>query len=243
MKVLLFPTCLVERAGKKIRNSTILLLENLGHEVLTVSHSTCCGQIAFNMGDWDEARKMARFWIETYLMRNDFDAIVSPSGSCVHMIRHNLPLLFAEDPEIKSILEEKLPLVFEIVEFIFHNGQQNEIEAYFPHTVTYHPSCHYLRGLKIKDKPRILLSNVRGLRLVKMEKEEMCCGFGGLFSIKMNKISAAIASRKAEYIEQSGAEYVTTPDLSCMLNLEGILRRKGSPVKVIHITEILTSGY
>ncbi len=242
MKVLLFPTCLVEKAGSSILEASMKILSRAGIQAEVSHPSSCCGQIAFNMGDWENARKMASRWIEIHLLRRDYDAIVLPSGSCTFMIRKNFFRLFEDDTGTLQLLEERVHMVYELIEFIYRFRLTDRLSPRFPHSVTYHPSCHYLRGLKMKEEPKKLLEIVEGLRFIPMEHEELCCGFGGLFSIKMDDVSAALANRKADLIEQTGAEYVTTPDLSCLLNLEGILMRRNSPVRAIHLAEILASG-
>ncbi len=242
MKVLIFPTCIVEKFHPYLIEDTKKILNFFDIETSIPSQSTCCGQIAFNMGDWKNARKLAEKWIEVYFSTYNYDHIIAPSGSCVHMIRENLEKLFQDDSKILDMIKEKKENVYELTEFLWMKLGIREIPAHFPYKVTYHPSCHYLRGLKIRKEPKEFLRKIKGLELIEMEKEELCCGFGGLFSIKMSDLSIAMAQRKADYIEATGADFVTTPDVSCLMNLGGILSRRGSAVKAIHIARIFSSG-
>ncbi len=241
MKVLLFPTCLVDHIKPKIGFDTVKILEHFGVEVHVPDKPSCCGQIAFNVGYWREARKMALSWLEIY-DQPGFDYIVAPSGSCVHMIRENYETLFKDEPEILDKIRRIKSRLFEIVEFLTKVLKVEKIPSKFHGKVTYHASCHYLRGLGVKNEPKKLLQNIEGAEFRPMKLEETCCGFGGLFSLKFPELSFRMAERKVSSIKETDSEYLTSADLSCLLNLGGVLSRSGIPVKPIHIVEILAEG-
>lgn len=241
MKVLLFPTCLVDHIKPKVGVDTVRLLKFFGVDVEVPEQPSCCGQIAFNVGYWRQAREMALSWLDVY-DKEGFDYIVAPSGSCVHMVRENFPLLFENEPEILERVQRIRKKIFEIVEFLTQILKVQEIPSRFRGTVTYHASCHYLRGLGVKEPPKSFLLKISGAKFVPMALEETCCGFGGLFSVKFPYVSYRMAERKVKSIQETGAEYLTSSDLSCLMNLGGVLSRLGVNVKPIHIVEILAEG-
>ncbi len=239
MKVLLFPTCLVDHIKPKIGFDTVKVLKHYGVEVHVPERPACCGQIAFNVGYWREARKMASSWLEIY-DQPEYDYIVAPSGSCVHMIRENYEILFKDDPEKLTKVRRIKPRLFELVEFLTRILKVKKIPSKFRGKITYHASCHYLRGLGMKSEPGDLLKNIDGADFKPMELEETCCGFGGLFSLKFPELSFKMAERKVKSMED--VEYLTSADLSCLLNLGGVLSRMGLPIRPLHIVEILAEG-
>ncbi len=241
MKVLLFPTCLVDHIKPEIGFATVKVLKHFGVDVHVPDKPSCCGQIAFNVGYWEEARKMALAWLDIYDVPG-FDYIVAPSGSCVHMIRENYEKLFKNEPEILRKVEKIKARLFEVVEFLTKVLQVKEIPSKFTGKVTYHASCHYLRGLGVKDEPKELLRSIKGAVFTPMKLEQTCCGFGGLFSLKFPELSYRMAERKVESIREISPEYLTSSDLSCLMNLGGVLSRKGIHVKPVHIVEILAYG-
>ncbi len=241
MRVLLFPTCLVDHIKPKIGFDTVKLLEHFGVEVEVPDKPSCCGQIAFNVGYWKDAKEMARAWLDVYDVPG-FDFIVAPSGSCVHMIRENYEILFKDEPKTLERVQRIKPKLYEIVEFLTKVLRVKEIPSTFRGKVTYHASCHYLRGLGVKGEPKEFLKNLKNADFIPMDLEETCCGFGGLFSIKFPDLSYNMTKRKAESIEGTHADFVTSSDLSCLMNIGGVLSRLGLKIKPVHIVEILAEG-
>ena len=234
-RVALFIPCFVDQLMPEIGLDTARVLRRLGYELDFPEEQTCCGQPAFNTGYWTDARPVAERFVRLF---KNADAVVCPSASCSTMVRNfYLELLAAS-----STLQEARLLgnrVFEFSEFLVKVAGVSDVGAHFPHRVTYHDSCHALRELHLHQEPRKLLDHVRGLELVEMRDSEDCCGFGGTFAVKFNMISAAMGDAKAENIEASGAEYVVSVDPSCLLHLDGILRRRNSPVRTLHLSGIL----
>lgn len=214
------------------------VLEHLGYEVDYRDVQTCCGQPAFNSGYHDEARAVARHFLNGFA---DADSIVVPSGSCTSMITHHFAQLFAGDETMLARVREITPRVHEFSQFLVDVAQAENLGARFPHKVTYHDSCHALRELKLKDAPRRLLRRVEGLELVEMEAAEECCGFGGTFSVKFAEISGAMARTKIDSILKTGATHVVSLDSSCLMQLRGALSRGGHNIQTIHLAEVLAS--
>ena len=214
---------------------TVKVLRRLGYEVDYPEGQTCCGQPAFNTGYWDEARPCAEHFVRVFKRA---DVIVCPSGSCTTMVRN-----FYADLLSKSALRDEAIAVasrtFELSEFLVKVEGVTEVGAAFPHTVTYHASCHGLRELKLREEPLQLLRQVKGLTLVEMTRAEECCGFGGTFAAKFPGISAAMGTSKAECVAATGAEFVTAIDPSCLLHMEGILGKRKSSARTIHLASIL----
>ncbi len=210
------------------------VLEHLGYEVEFREAQTCCGQPAFNSGYWNEARDVARYFLETF---RGAEYIVVPSGSCTSMLTHHVAELFPEDPEARALHTR----VFEFSRFLLDVAQTEDLGARFDDVVTFHDSCHALRELKIKDGPRRLLSKVRGLELREMDLAEECCGFGGTFSVKFDEVSGAMARTKIESIQKTGAKTVVGVDSSCLMQLQGVISRAGLPIRTMHLAEVLAS--
>ncbi len=214
------------------------VLERLGFAVEFRSAQTCCAQPAFNSGYQDEARDVARHFIDTFA---DAETIVVPSGSCASMITHHYADLFAGDAGMMERVDALTPKVFEFSRFLIDQPNLDSLAARFPHKVTYHDSCHALRELGIKDAPRRLLGQVKDLELVEMEAAEECCGFGGLFSVKFAQISGAMARTKVDSILLTGASHVVSLDSSCLMQLRGALSRGGHKIETVHLAEVLAS--
>ncbi len=234
-KVSLFIPCFVDQLNPQVGIDVVRVLRRIGYEIDFPEDQTCCGQPAFNTGYWDEARPLAERFVRVF---TGAEAVVSPSGSCTTMVRNFYPELLQgthwHDEAVR--LGQR---VYEFAEFLVKVAKVTDVGATFPHKVTYHDSCHGLRELHMKQEPRELLRNVRGLELVEMPYSEDCCGFGGTFSTKFPMISAAMGDTKAGNIEKSGAEYVAAADSSCLMHIEGILRRKNSTARTIHLASIL----
>jgi len=200
------------------------VLERAGCEIDFRREQTCCGQPAFNSGYPEEARRVEQHFLKVF---EGAEYIVAPSGSCTAMISHHY--------------EHRDSRVWEFSRFLVDVLKIEDVGARLERTVTYHDSCHALRELKIKDAPRRLLANVRGLKLVEMDAAEECCGFGGTFSVKFPDVSGAMARTKIDSILRTGADTVVSIDSSCLMQLEGALSRSGSPIRTMHLAEVLAA--
>lgn len=205
------------------------VLERAGWRVEFREEQTCCGQPAFNSGFWPESRAVGEHFASVFA---DAEYVVVPSGSCTAMLSHHLGEIGVDIPHGR---------VWEFSQFLLEVAKVDDVGAKFDGAVTYHDSCHALRELKIKDGPRRLLRNVRGLELREMDIAEECCGFGGTFSVKFPEVSGGMARTKIDSIERTGAQTVVSIDSSCLMQLEGALRRAGSPVRTMHLAEVLAS--
>lgn len=235
-RVGLFVTCLVDLFRPSVGFAAVKLLEDAGCMVEVPRAQTCCGQPAYNNGDQADAQAIAREVIKSF---ESFDYVVVPSGSCGSTLRCHYPDLLADDPhwaERACALAEK---VHELISFLTDVRGVSAVNASFNGTVTYHDSCSGLRELGIKDQPRQLLSSVSGLTLKEMEEAEVCCGFGGTFSVKYPDISNAIVEKKTGRIGMTEADLVLAGDLGCLMNMAGKLRREGSTVAARHVAEVL----
>jgi L-lactate dehydrogenase complex protein LldE len=231
MRVALFIPCFVDQFFPNVGIAMVTVLRRLNVEVDYPQQQTCCGQPAFNTGYWDEARELATRYGEVFA---GAEAIVCPSGSCTAMVRNF-------HPELLGKATRATANTFEFAEFLVKKLGVTDVGAKFPAKVTYHDACHALRELRLKDEPRQLLRNVKGLELVEMTEAETCCGFGGTFSVKFPMISYAMDEVKCASIAQTGAEYVVSGDSSCLMQIDGYLRRWKSPVKTISLAEVLAS--
>jgi L-lactate dehydrogenase complex protein LldE len=228
MRVALFLTCVNDTLYPETGKATVRLLERLGCTVDFPEQQTCCGQMHFNTGYRDDARTLARRFGATF---GGHEAVVVPSGSCAAMVREWYPALGLAAPGG----------VFELSEFLVDVLGVTDVGAYFPHTVTYHPTCHSLRSLKVGSRPLDLLSEVRGLTLVPLIGAEECCGFGGTFSLKNPAVSAAMCSDKVRGVLDTGAEVLCAADNSCLMHIGGAMARQRTGVRVMHLAEILAS--
>jgi L-lactate dehydrogenase complex protein LldE len=216
------------------------LLERLGVEVAFPEDQTCCGQPFFNSGYRNQASSLALKWMQAFERGEGF--IVSPSGSCVDMVRHHFPELFAPGSPDHQRAVDLAARTFEFTQFLVHRLKVTDVGARFAGRVTYHASCHLLRGLAAREEPKALLQAVQGLELVALPGEETCCGFGGAFSVIYPEVSKAMMEAKVRAIESTGADVVAAGDAGCIMNIAGGLRRAGSPVRAMHLIEILTAG-
>jgi L-lactate dehydrogenase complex protein LldE len=233
----MFIPCFVDQMSPQVGLDMAAVLRRIGWQVSFPPGQTCCGQPAFNTGYWDEARPVAERFVEIF---RSAELVVCPSASCTTMVRNFYPELLANS----SLRAEALALgarVFEFSEFLIKVAKVDAVGAFFPHRVAYHDSCHGLRELRLKQEPRELLRHVEGLELVEMPYSEDCCGFGGTFSTKFGMISAAMGDTKAGNAEASGAEFVASIDPSCLMQIDGLLRRRNSRVRAIHLANILAS--
>ena len=237
MKVSLFVTCLVDQMWSNVGTSCVAVLRRAGCAVEFDERQTCCGQPAFNTGYRDEARRVAKRFIEIF-EESKAQAIVSPSGSCTAMV-HHFAELFSDEPGWRVRAEAIAERTHELSSFLVRVLGIEDVGASWHGRLTWHDACHGLRDLNIKSEPRKLISNVRGAEFVEMENAEACCGFGGTFSVKYPEISVAILDQKIEAIERSGVRAVVSGDASCLMQIGGRLSRRGSKVEVMHIAELL----
>jgi len=237
-EVALFPTCLGEELFPEARDAVREVLERLRLRVRLVRRSFCCGQPAFNEGFRAPARDLARRFVNAF---EPGRPIVVPSGSCTSMIKVFYPELFAKEPQTLERFNAIRPWVFEFSQFLVDVLKVKYVGARFERTVAYHPSCHLLRELKIRDQPRTLLSAVNGIRLVELGDRDECCGFGGLFSVKFPHISGAMLEDKLARIRASGASTVVANDCGCLMQIKGGLHRAGDAIQARHIAEVLAA--
>ena len=246
MDITLFATCLVENFSPQTAQAVVDILSRLGYRVQTPRGLTCCGQPAFNAGDWEAARQMARHTLK--VLEGSRGPVILPSGSCTAMIRHGYPKLFAEDPADMGRVQVLVERTFELSEFLAQvypairpqakdaePGRRQRAQA----AIAYHPSCHLLRALGVDAEPKALL---RAANVPFHALDETCCGFGGLFAIDQPELSEALLARKIEEIEASGTQVVTGCDLSCLMHIEGGLRKRGSTVRCRHLAEVLAEN-
>ena len=234
-RVALFVTCLVDLFRPQVGFAAVQLLERAGF-VVEVPPQACCGQPNFNSGDRDGAHAMAARVIERFA---DFDYVVAPSGSCAAMLRVQYPTLFPTDSEEGQAALRLAEKTFELTSFLYDVVGLREVAAQFDASVTYHDGCSGLRELGIERQPRELLKSIPGVELREMNQPDACCGFGGLFCIKYPQISERIAGSKERDILATGAEYLVTGDLGCLLQMAGKLERDGHDMTAVHIAEIL----
>lgn len=237
-RVSLFVTCLVDQLFPNIGASMADVLERLGYDLDFPEAQTCCGQPAFNSGHWEEARQVARHFLDVF---RGAEYVVVPSGSCTSMITHHFEDLFAGEPERLAETRELAPRVWEFSQFLTEVAKVEDVGARCNRVVTFHDSCHGLRELGVKDGPRRLLAAVRGLELREMDIAEECCGFGGTFSVKFPGVSVGMAQTKIESILRTGADAVVAIDSSCLMQIRGALARAGSSVETLHLAEVLAS--
>lgn len=238
IQVQLFIPCFVDQLYPETGLNMVRVLERLGCVVYYNSKQTCCGQPAFNAGYQDDARKVATKFLHDF--RQDF-YIVAPSGSCTGYVRHAFEDMFADSAE--APLSKKVRgHLYEFTEFLTEILKVNDLESVFKAKVTYHDACGALRECGIKQGPRKLLDKVKGLELLEMPECETCCGFGGTFAVKYEPISVAMAQTKVQSALETGAEYIVSTDVSCMMHLQGYIDKLGLPIRTIHIADVLASG-
>lgn len=234
-KVSLFVPCFVDQLLPQVALDTVKVLRRIGYTVEFPEDQTCCGQPAFNTGYWDDARPCAERFVRVF---RHADVVVCPSGSCTTMVR----TFYADLLAASSLRDDAIALAsrtFEFSEFLVKVAAITQVGATFPHSVTYHASCHGLRELHIHDEPLQLLRQVKGLNLIEMTRSQECCGFGGTFAAKFSDISAAMGTSKAESIAATGAEFVTATDPSCLMHLQGILGKRNASTRTIYLASIL----
>ena len=240
MRVALFATCLVDTVAPQVAMATARLLERLGHEVVVPAGQACCGQMHVNTGYRREAVPIVANHVRAFA---GAEAIVSPSGSCVASIHHQQAMVLrrAGEEGLAAEAEALAERTHELSQFLVDVLGVTDVGAYYPHRVTYHPTCHSLRLLRVGDRPLQLLRAVRGLELVELPAAEQCCGFGGTFSIKNSDTSTAMLTDKMANILSTHAEVCTAGDASCLMHIGGGLSRLRAGTRTVHLAEILAS--
>ncbi len=237
-RVTIFVTCIVDQLFPNAGMAMASVLEQLGYEVDFPEAQTCCGQPAFNTGYRDEARTVA---LHTMKVLKGAEYVIVPSGSCTSMISHHYHDLFPKDSPEYHEAEELSHRVYEFSKFLTDVAKVEDFGANYDGVVTFHDACHGLRDLKVKDGPRRMLANVKGLELREHDTCEECCGFGGTFSVKFAELSGHMVRTKLDSIVRSGADTVAAVDCSCLMQIQGAISRAGLPIKTKHLAEILAS--
>ncbi len=239
MLVDIFIPCFIDQVYPETGMNMVKILEKLGVDVFYNPNQTCCGQMTFNSGAWDETKKLGEKFMKDF--PND-RTIVGASASCIGFVRNYYPWLFHNTGlhyEYKQVKKN----IYEITDFLVNVMNVEDIGATFNHVVTYHDSCAALREYGLKDEPRKLLANVKGLELREMKENDVCCGFGGTFSAKFEPISTAMAEQKINNALETGAEYIVSTDSSCMLHQQAYIDKHNLPIRTIHIVDVLASGW
>lgn len=238
MKVNIFATCLGDLVKANVVKDTVLLLEKLGCEILFQEKQGCCGQPALNSGYVKDSKPAMKSLIEA-LDVNDYP-IVSPAGSCAYAIK-GYPTFLADEPEWAERAKRVSDRLIDITCFIVNTLGIKDVGASLPGKAVYHPSCALSRKLGVVTEPLELLKHVKGLELLPFANSATCCGFGGTFSVKMSEISGAMVTEKVKHIKEVNPDYVIGADTSCLINIEGRIRRENLPIKVLHISQVLMS--
>lgn len=238
-KVQLFVTCIVDNLFPQAGTGVVTVLERLGIGVEFPPQQTCCGQPAYNAGFHSEARRVALRFLDVF--SRSAAPIVAPSGSCVAIVRHSFPALFQHEPDNLQRAQALAARTYEFSEFLVDVLGVTDVGAVFNAKLTYHPSCHLARDLGITDQPHRLLANVRGAHFIPLPHAEDCCGFGGFFAIKHEDLSGALLDKKLAHARTTGAEVMVGCDFSCLTHMQGGLLRDGSPIKCMHLAEVLAA--
>ncbi len=240
MRVALFLACFNDLLFPEVGTAVVRLLSRLGHEIVFPQRQTCCGQLHFNTGYRDECVPLVRDFVATF---EPFDVVVTPSASCAAMIRthHATVAAHAADPRLAGAVASVAPRVYELTELLVDVLGLTDLGTAFPHRVAFHPTCHSTRLLGVGDRPLRLLAAVDGLELVHLPDADRCCGFGGTFAVKNPDVSVSMGLDKLAAIEATGAEVLTAADTSCLLHLGGMLTRRSSSIRVMHLAEILAA--
>lgn len=238
MRVALMVTCLNDALFPDTGRNVVRLLRRLGVEVEFPAVQTCCSQPMINTGYLDDAVPLVRNFVKAF---EGYGAVVTPSGSCAGSVRHQHAIVTRRsgDADLAAASAETSSNVYELSEFLIDVLGVEDVGAYFPHTITYHPTCHSLRMLGVADRPLRLLRAVRGATLVDLPDAEQCCGFGGTFAVKNSDTSVAMGTDKIRHVHETGAQVLVAGDRSCLMHLDGLLARQQSGVRVMHLADIL----
>ena len=239
MDVHVFIPCFIDQLYPEAGFNTIKVLEKAGCRVHYNPNQTCCGQPAFNAGYWGESREICNKFIQDF---SDAQYVVMPSASCTGFVKNYYPKIFDNATNQKDItaIQSK---VYELSDFLVNVLQVVDLGAKLDGTATYHDSCAALRECKIKSEPRKLLEKVAGLKLVEMQDNETCCGFGGTFAVKFEDISVAMGEQKAQHVLNTKTDFLISTDLSCLMHINGVIQKKNYPIKSMHLADVLASGY
>ena len=235
----LFITCLVDFLFPGVAKAMVKVLRHYEVQLDFPESQTCCGQPAFNAGFQGEARELALRFLEVF---ESSEVIVSPSGSCVAMVKEYYPGLFSEDEELRSRFESLADRTWEFSQYLTEVLGIDEFPGRREGSLTWHDCCHSLRGLGVREGPRRLLSSVEGVEFRELENSDECCGFGGLFSVKFDEISSRMLSNKLSCVEKTGAENLVATDCSCLMHMAGGLEKNGSEVRALHLAEVLADA-
>lgn len=240
-KVSLFVTCMVDLLYPQTGFSVVRVLEHLGCEVDFPPNQTCCGQPAFNSGYRDDARSVGRSFLEAFA---EAEVIVAPSGSCTAMVRHEYPTLFADDPKLKALAERAASITWEVTEFVVEGLGIKDLGARLENakSVAFHDACHGLRLLGLGAAGRELVGNIQNVSVTDLDHHDECCGFGGLFSVKMADLSGAMLDQKLNCILDCPAETILTGDVSCMTHMNGGLEKRGETRRVRHMIDFIAES-
>lgn len=239
MHVHVFIPCFIDQLYPDAGFNTIKVLERAGCTVHYNANQTCCGQPAFNAGYWGESREICNKFMDDF---SDASYIVMPSASCAGFVKNYFPKIFDNAANNKNINSFKTK-VFELSDFLVNEMKVVDLGAKFKGIATYHDSCAALRECNIKSEPRKLLEKVAGLELIEMNDNETCCGFGGTFAVKFEDISVAMGEQKVQHIIDSKADFLISTDLSCIMHIDGVIKKKNYPIKSMHLADVLASGY
>jgi L-lactate dehydrogenase complex protein LldE len=239
MEVELFIPCFIDQVYPDTGFNLVKILEKLDIQVHYNTEQTCCGQMAFNSGYWDEARSLGEKFIKDF---NTGRIIVGASASCIGMVKNHYPKLF-HNTSLHNTYKELQSNIYEISDFLVNYLHVTKLGARFPHKVTVHDSCSALREYGLTHEVRTLLSHVKDIEIVEMKDSEVCCGFGGTFAVKNEAISTSMAKQKVDHALATGAEYIVSTESSCLLHLEAYINQHQLPIKTIHIVDILASGW
>jgi L-lactate dehydrogenase complex protein LldE len=235
MEVGVFIPCFIDQVYPQTGMNMVNLLEQAGVKVLYNSNQTCCGQMAFNSGYWDEARCVAEKFIRDFM---HYQLVVGPSASCVGMVRNYYPGMF-DNSALHNPNRQLGRKIYELTDFLVNYLKKDDFGASFHARVTIHDACAALREYGLKNEPRKLLQKVKGLEIIEMEGADVCCGFGGTFSVKHEAIATAMAGQKVENALKTGAEYIISTEASCLMHMDGYIQRNHLPIKVMHIADLL----
>ncbi|MCP1306265.1 (Fe-S)-binding protein [Paenibacillus tyrfis] len=239
MRVSLFITCLADQIYPEVGESVVRLLHRYGCEVDFPQMQTCCGQPAYNSGYQDDAREVARNLIRAF---EHSDYVVSPSGSCTGMVHHYYPQLFENEPKWKAKAEKLIGKTYEFSQFLVNVLGVKDLGAVYEGKATYHPSCHAMRLLGVREEPGELLAHIEGLELIELPRKEDCCGFGGTFAVKMADMSEAMVCEKAANVCATNTDLLIGTDMGCLMNIGGRLNKENKPVRVMHLAQLLEEG-
>lgn len=237
MQVQLFVPCFVDQLYPTVAFNMVKVLEKAGCTVTYNANQTCCGQPAFNAGFWGEAKDVCNKFIQDF---SGSDYIVAPSASCVGFVRNYYQKLYASSAQQQTV-KKLTERIYELSDFLVNVLKVENLGAQFNGKVTYHDSCAALRECKLKEEPRKLLRQVKGLELIEMADNETCCGFGGSFAVKFEPISIAMGDQKITHASATEAEYIISTDMSCLMHIDGCIQHQGSGLKVLHLADILAS--